>query len=61
MEDINKRTLDNPFSLEGNTTIITGAGGAIGGVTAKIFARCRFESSCFRPELGSRSKSSRRN
>lgn len=39
MEDINKRMLDNPFSLEGNTTVITGAGGAIGGTTARIFAK----------------------
>ncbi len=38
MEDTNKRTLDNPFSLEGYTTVITGAGGAIGSATAKIFA-----------------------
>ncbi len=37
--DINKRMLDNPFSLEGNTTVITGAGGAIGGATAKVFAK----------------------
>ena len=38
MEDINKRTLEKPFMLEGYTTVITGAGGAIGSATAKIFA-----------------------
>lgn len=37
--DINKKMLNNPFSLEGNTTVITGAGGAIGGATAKVFAK----------------------
>lgn len=38
MENINNRILKNPFSLEGNSTLITGAGGAIGSATAKIFA-----------------------
>lgn len=38
MQNINERILKNPFTLDGYTTIITGAGGAIGGATAEVFA-----------------------
>ncbi len=39
MENIADRLLKNPFSLEGYTTVITGAGGAIGRAAALIFAQ----------------------